>query len=502
MERPQTNAHWATTSRVAVYQTSPAYPAEVPFHPAEAYPEYPFGQQISKTGKNVAYEAVRSSFLMLELDKARAGTSSWNPLGVLIQPDDCVLLKPNLIKESSVRNPDEWEQIITHGSVVRAVLDFVHIALKGRGRVIIADGPQTDSDFEQAIERNGLRDVASFFRKQGVNVELLDLRRDRWFQKGNVIYKRIPLSGDPSGYTTVELGSASEFMNYQLNGRFYGADYNMDETAKFHANGRHTYILCRSVMDADVVINLPKLKTHKKTGVTLSLKNMVGINGYRNCLPHHTIGTPVEGGDEFSTTDVAHRFQSRAITGFKKALTVLGGTGGPLFRTLKRAGLRVFGGTDRIVRSGNWHGNDTAWRMVLDLNKSLFYFDGTGQPRKKPLRYLTILDGIVAGDGDGPMAPDVKPAGLLVVGGNAIAVDTVCTLLMGFDYHRIPVIENAWKIHDLPLVAFGAEAVRCVSNVREWNGPLLNLEAAPHLGFKPHFGWKGHSERMVPVCVP
>ena len=56
---------------------------------------------------------------------------------------------------------------------------------------------------------------------------------------------------------------------------------------------------------ADVVINLPKLKTHKKTGVTISLKNMVGINGYRNCLPHHTIGTPDASGDEFAAADSA-----------------------------------------------------------------------------------------------------------------------------------------------------------------------------------------------------
>ena len=61
-------------------------------------------------------------------------------------------------------------------------------------------------------------------------------------------------------------------------------------------NGTHEYLISRSAMDADVFINLPKLKTHKKVGVTLSLKNLVGINGDKNYLPHFCIGTPAEGG--------------------------------------------------------------------------------------------------------------------------------------------------------------------------------------------------------------
>ena len=52
-------------------------------------------------------------------------------------------------------------------------------------------------------------------------------------------------------------------------------------------------------MKCDLFVNLPKLKTHKKTGITCSLKNFVGINGDKNWLPHHTEGVPANGGDEF-----------------------------------------------------------------------------------------------------------------------------------------------------------------------------------------------------------
>ncbi|MCV6004648.1 DUF362 domain-containing protein, partial [Escherichia coli] len=46
-----------------------------------------------------------------------------------------------------------------------------------------------------------------------------------------------------------------------------------------HAPGRHQYLVSRDIIEADVVINLPKLKTHKKAGLTCALKNLIGING-------------------------------------------------------------------------------------------------------------------------------------------------------------------------------------------------------------------------------
>jgi hypothetical protein len=66
---------------------------------------------------------------------------------------------------------------------------------------------------------------------------------------------------------------------------------------------------------------------------------------------------------------------------------------------------------------------------------------------------------------------------------------------MGFDYAKISVLANAWKIKDLPLVDFTTDEIRCCSNVEGWNGTLADLHQAPHLGFRPHFGWIGHIER-------
>jgi uncharacterized protein (DUF362 family) len=423
------------------------------------------------------------------------GLTGDNPLATVIQPGDRVVLKPNLIREGHAARPNEWEQVITHGTVIDAVARLTARALQGRGRIVIADGPQTDSDFEAICERTSLLGIRDRLRSDGITCDVLDLRRHRWFQKGDVIYKRIELPGDPAGYTTVDLGSASEFSSYALSGNFYGADYDTAETARFHSNGRHTYVLCRTVMDADVVINIPKLKTHKKTGVTLSLKNLVGINGYRNCLPHFTMGTPDVRGDEFPSKSITYKLQSRSIALFKKALVASGHRGGTIARLVKRVGRRAFGDTNEVTRSGNWHGNDTVWRMVLDLNKALLYFDGLGKRRQRPLRCLTIIDGIIAGQGNGPMTPDPFPAGLIIAGFDPVAVDSVAATLMGFDGAKIPMLAGAWRVIEYPLAGCTRDAVKCISNFGEWNGGLQVLAEAQSLEMKPHFGWLGRIER-------
>jgi hypothetical protein len=50
-------------------------------------------------------------------------------------------------------------------------------------------------------------------------------------------------------------------------------------------------------LEADVIINLPKPKTHKKTGLTGAIKNLVGLVGDKELLPHHRNGGATDGGD-------------------------------------------------------------------------------------------------------------------------------------------------------------------------------------------------------------
>jgi uncharacterized protein (DUF362 family) len=400
----------------------------------------------------------------------------------LASPGQHVLLKPNMIRQSHSGRPHEWTQILTHGQVLSAVTRAVASAMRGEGRITIADAPQTDSDFDAIagrMEIPALLDrVAREFPR--IRLSIVDLRREIWKTVDGVVTTRKKLSDAPGGYVCVDLGGASALL--EKTGPFYGADYDSGFTARHHSEGKHEYLLARIALDADLFVNLPKLKTHKKVGITLSLKNLVGINGDKNYLPHFSMGTPRSGGDELPDDGFSAGLQARGIHAFKRVLSAAPSVGVLLGPAAKRIGTAVFGATEDVVRSGNWHGNDTAWRMVHDLNKILFHYDGDGQRRSRPLRYLSIADGIIAGEGNGPMEADALPCGVLLAGTNPVAVDWVGAALMGFDWKKIPMIREAFAPSELPLTEFGPESI----------------EILPELGaafrFRPHFGWAGHIE--------
>ena len=58
--------------------------------------------------------------------------------------------------------------------------------------------------------------------------------------------------------------------------------------------------------------------------------------------------------------------------------------------------------------SGNWHGNDTIWRTIVDLNKILFFSKKDGFLSNEIQRkYFAIVDGIIGGEGNGPHFPNI-----------------------------------------------------------------------------------------------
>ncbi|MCL4553146.1 MAG: DUF362 domain-containing protein, partial [Candidatus Marsarchaeota archaeon] len=114
-----------------------------------------------------------------------------------------------------------------------------------------------------------------------------------------------------------------------------------------------------------------------------------------------------------------------------------------LYKPLKRAGKPSPHGGRVEHRKGDWFGNDTIWRTVLDLNKIIRYADKSGRMHPVEQRRLFhLVDGIVAGEAEGPLSPTPKPCGLLVGGFDPVAVDSICARLMGFDEMQIPMIRN------------------------------------------------------------
>ncbi len=111
----------------------------------------------------------------------------------------------------------------------------------------------------------------------------------------------------------------------------------------------HELELARDILDAEVIINLPKLKTHQMMGMTCAVKNLFG-----------------------------------AVVGLRKPK------------------LHLQAGSDKKLFA----------RMLLDLA-------GKIQPA------LTIVDAVVAMEGEGPGSGDPKEMGALLAGSNLLAVDAL-----------------------------------------------------------------------------
>jgi uncharacterized protein (DUF362 family) len=484
-----------TDSEVVVHRVEePTYPDTPPFHPETAYPEYPF----DTTGDepNPAYEAVRACFEHAGLDAENQGTSAWNPLSELINPGDRVLLKPNFVKEDHPRDPEGWVYVLTHGSIIRAVADYVFRALGDGGQLIVADAPQTDSSFTEICNRVSLYDIQDFYLTEGYDLHTIDMRQEEWESDDGIVTDRRELRGDPFGYTEFDLGDASEFDDHPGGGDYYGADYDTEHVNHHHTEGRHEYLIASSAIEADVVFSLPKAKTHKKAGVTLSLKNLVGINGDKNYLPHHTEGDHVN--DEHPDPDPTHRVEQAIRPVVRKGMATFPNAVPRLVAAARPVWERVFGSTDETTRSGNWWGNDTVWRMCLDLNKLLFYGSPDGslredQPENR-IRHYSLCDGIIGGEARGPMNPDPNEAGMVVFGTHPTSVDAVTTYLMGFDPELVPIVRNAFRCEQYPLAEWGLSDITVASNRSEWCGALWDIPIDSTLQFEPHFGWVDHIE--------
>jgi uncharacterized protein (DUF362 family) len=476
---------------ISLVDKGTGYPYYAPFYPDKHYPEFVGRIKMGKE-KNAVYAGIRDLMKTLSLDHDNFNNNKWNPFGKIIKPGQRVLLKPNLVRHLHMTGGD-YQAVVTHASLVRSVLDYVSLALAGEGAIIVGDAPIQSADFSEIVKKTGLQEVCYDVAKTwGIPINLVDFRLSSvQIDDKHRIITRGALEGDATGYRAVDLGQHSLLgpVSNQYE-KFRVTSYDCEEMKKHHNTQKHEYLIPRSVLDADVVINLPKLKTHRKVGLTAALKNMVGINGHKDWLPHHRCGSIKEGGDEYLYPSFLKRFQTRL--GKKIDRDPFSS-----INTSRRLMLRI---AARLVNSfapdqyteGSWYGNDTIWRTVLDLNRLLIYANKKGEITDAPQRKcLTIVDAIVAGEGEGPTEPDAKSCGLLIAGANPVAVDAVLATIVGFDYRRIPLIREAFEISDLPLVTFASDDIEVSSNESKLNKMTVGQQNGI-FDFTPPSGWVGH----------
>jgi uncharacterized protein (DUF362 family) len=193
--------------------------------------------------------------------------------------DARVLLKPNLVEF------DPGSAINTDPRLIASTV----LAMRrlGAAEVVVAEGPGHRRDTEYVVTRSRLLELL-----RSVDAPFVDLNTDA------LVPRRLA-----SRYT--ELGSLW---------------------------------LPRTVTDADVVVSMPKMKTHHWTGITLSLKNCFG------CVPGRVYGWPKNAlhwqGIEASILDVAAAV--RPDLAIVDGIVGMEGNG-PISGVPVRGGVLVFG---------------------------------------------------------------------------------------------------------------------------------------------------------------
>jgi len=168
---------------------------------------------------------------------------------------------------------------------------------------------------------------------------------------------------------TLDLADAAGYFQTVPDFERLFTDLNLDEVARVRlpraARGLRSLYLPKTALDCDLLVSLPKMKTHHWVGATLGMKNLFGL------VPGAVYGWP---------KNILH-----------------------------------------------WAGIDES---IMALN-SVFP------------RMFTIVDGIEGMEGNGPIQGRRKPAGVIVGGGDRVAVDATCCRIMGIDPSKVGYLKMA-----------------------------------------------------------
>lgn len=476
------------------------YPV-APFHPPEPYPEFD-GSWLSAgpfDPSNLVYPLVREA-LFRHLGGYNATTNQVD-LSVLHRFGDVkkIAVKPNWV----IPQDKLGDCVTTHGSVLRPLLDYLLLAFAPTPQIIVADIPLQSSNIEQIWAETGVDRLRDYYKSKGLSVDFMDLRREKiLIDSSGFIHKREPLPGDVCGYVEVSLGSDSYLEAISCSKSVFSVnDYEPGLASCFHRPGQHCYLIPKTILASDLFVNLPKLKTHCKAGITSCMKNLIGINGEKGWIPHYRVGAPYDGGDEYPDygryilnvkSKIRNAIQERHSWTYHFAQAV--------WKRYKHRWEVAYG--VHLTGGGAWPGNDTLWRSILDLVKIITFADQDGQLMDRPQRHhLCLVDGIICGQGEGPLQPSPKAVGIILCSSNPISADWAACHIAGFDWTKIPQLYHARTFNQL--WEHSPESPECLT--ASWRAadpgvrPMLELPVFP---FKPPSFWAGHIEADLPPNMP
>ena len=414
-----------------------------------------------------------------------------------------ILLKPNWVLHAS--KPEfPIEAMITSSRLIEAVIDACLEKYPDLESLIIGDVPLQSCDFDLMCRQSGIADLKiKYARMPDSRVRFLDLRREIFKQTGGYLEREEHAGGDPSGYAEIILDERSQLDAVSHRAEtFRVSDYDPEETKSVHRKGSHRYLIARSVLEADLVINLPKMKTHQKSGVTGALKNLVGINGSKACLVHHQLGKPSRGGDEFpddAPLEIVWQVRLREV--LQKRSQFAFRSAKPIWELVKVIrGIKTVATRENLqkggvyVGAGSWYGNDSIWRMVYDLNLIIQFGKATGGCLSETVQrtVISIMDGVIAGEGNGPLQSIPVVGNVLLASRNPFLVDFGMAKLMGFDWRKIRLLSNYRNFSCVAYTDFAPGNFRVILDGKTYDAGIDSIPTIKP--FIPPPGWVGHIE--------
>ncbi len=454
------------------------------YSPSDDFPELTFSHRSSRP--NSIYRGVRQCLANAKLDTERFGTPEWNPFSQYLTPGGRVFILCNFVYE---RRPKESLEAFrgkcTHASVIRPIIDYALKAVGPKGKVEFGNAPLQSANWNSILKDTGAVHLLKFYETYAPGqVSSCDLRSHIIVQ--NKLGWRSSQKTRLNHKVFIDLSKKSLLEQINGNHSYRVSQYNPRETTEFQGDGIHIYALNSKILSADLIISIPKLKTHEKVGITCALKGCVGAVALKQSLAHHRKGSPKSGGDEFPSyrpvQSLVSKFSDWTWSQSETRITNLERVAEKLAIVV----IRQAGG----ITFGSWPGNDTCWRMALDVARCVAHAmpDGTlteGFVRK----HLVLTDGIIAGEGEGPLSPKPVSFGWLFFASDPFAADYINCLAMGFAPNIIPLVGAAPYITDYPVTNLKVADVRLSVNGEDVS-PAFLIKATKEK-FRPPQNWRG-----------
>lgn len=346
-----------------------------------------------------------------------------------------ILLKPNFVKENEKKEDEIC--LITHPNFILATLK---VLLECEPiSIIVGDAPIQNCRWDMMLTPDFYSSVDDLSISYNVPIKVVDFRKVVFYPRENTFDKSNRSEED---YLIFDTGERSwlEPVTTDKN-TFRVTNYNPDRMALSHRKGMHKYCVAKEVFESDIVITMPKPKTHRMACMTNSLKILVGINGDKDYLPHHRLGSTSQGGDCYKDYNLFRFFSEKLRDSANRHRGSL--IYKPIFR-LSALFWRLGRPGSEVSTNAGWYGNDTVWRMVLDLNTIAQYGKADGTLSDSPQRIIyTLCDGIIGGQGSGPLHPDPLPLGLISFSNDSYLMDEVMGRLFSLNVSKVPLLREA-----------------------------------------------------------